>query len=305
MPCSASSACPLPTRTIPSAPSGRVCASSRTPRSSIRLAGHHCGCASGSTPGRRSCGSGSRQAPASASWRATRSTAPRASRRSPREMGVAVGLATYEATAAVFDYEELEPATPQGQGRSPSGSSTPRPPAPASAPISLGPTPAPSSAARSTSRCSRASSTRRVASSSVQLVTVVGEPGLGKSRIVAELAAYLDGRPELVTWRQGRCLPYGEGITFWALGEIVKAHAGILESDAPDGRHRQARRRPARGPRAAPGSASVCCRCSASRPPRRPSGRSCSPPGDGSSSRSRRTIRPSSSSRTSTGPMPR
>jgi tetratricopeptide (TPR) repeat protein len=36
-----------------------------------------------------------------------------------------------------------------------------------------------------------------------------------------------------VTWRQGRCLPYGEGITFWALGEIVKAHAGILESDDP------------------------------------------------------------------------
>ena len=36
-----------------------------------------------------------------------------------------------------------------------------------------------------------------------------------------------------MTWRQGRCLPYGEGITFWALGEIVKAHAGILESDLP------------------------------------------------------------------------
>ena len=36
-----------------------------------------------------------------------------------------------------------------------------------------------------------------------------------------------------MTWRQGRCLPYGEGITFWALGEIVKAHAGILESDPP------------------------------------------------------------------------
>ena len=35
----------------------------------------------------------------------------------------------------------------------------------------------------------------------------------------------------LVTWRQGRCLPYGAGISFWALGEIVKAHAGILESD--------------------------------------------------------------------------
>jgi class 3 adenylate cyclase/tetratricopeptide (TPR) repeat protein len=67
--------------------------------------------------------------------------------------------------------------------------------------------------------------------SSVQLVTVVGEPGIGKSRLVTELRSALDDRPELVTWRHGRCLPYGEGITFWALGEIVKAEAGILESD--------------------------------------------------------------------------
>ena len=36
----------------------------------------------------------------------------------------------------------------------------------------------------------------------------------------------------MITWRQGHCLPYGENVTFWALGEIVKAHAGILESDA-------------------------------------------------------------------------
>ena len=67
--------------------------------------------------------------------------------------------------------------------------------------------------------------------SSVQLVTVVGEPGIGKSRLATELRAVLDDRPDLVTWRHGRCLPYGEGITFWALGEIVKAEAGILESD--------------------------------------------------------------------------
>ena len=67
--------------------------------------------------------------------------------------------------------------------------------------------------------------------SSVQLVTVVGEPGIGKSRLVTELRTALDDRPEIVTWRHGRCLPYGEGITFWALGEIVKAEAGILESD--------------------------------------------------------------------------
>ena len=37
-----------------------------------------------------------------------------------------------------------------------------------------------------------------------------------------------------MTWLRGRCLPYGEGITFWALGEIVKGRAGILESDPPD-----------------------------------------------------------------------
>ena len=67
----------------------------------------------------------------------------------------------------------------------------------------------------------------------VQLVTVTGEPGVGKSRLVGEFRAWLDDREELVQWRQGRCLPYGEGITYWALGEIVKAHAGVLESDPP------------------------------------------------------------------------
>ena len=77
---------------------------------------------------------------------------------------------------------------------------------------------------------------------SVQLVTVVGEPGVGKSRLVAELFAYVDSRPELITWRQGRCLPYGDGITFWALSEIVKAHAGIYESDAPEQAQRKLER---------------------------------------------------------------
>ncbi len=69
--------------------------------------------------------------------------------------------------------------------------------------------------------------------SSVQLVTLVGVPGIGKSRLVYELFEQVELDPELVRWRQGRCLPYGDGVTFWALGEIVKAEAGILESDAP------------------------------------------------------------------------
>src|SRR4029453_7665290 len=56
---------------------------------------------------------------------------------------------------------------------------------------------------------------------SPQLVTLVGVPGIGKSRLVYELFAEIDRRPELVYWRQGRCLPYGDGVAFWALGEIV------------------------------------------------------------------------------------
>jgi class 3 adenylate cyclase/tetratricopeptide (TPR) repeat protein len=68
----------------------------------------------------------------------------------------------------------------------------------------------------------------------LQLVTLVGVPGIGKSRIVYELSRIVDLDPELVTWRQGRCLPYGDGVSFWALGEMVKAEAGILESDGPE-----------------------------------------------------------------------
>ena len=67
-----------------------------------------------------------------------------------------------------------------------------------------------------------------------QLLTLVGVPGIGKSRLVYELQRIVDADPELVTWRQGRCLAYGDGITLWALGEIVKAQAGVLEQDTPD-----------------------------------------------------------------------
>ena len=56
-------------------------------------------------------------------------------------------------------------------------------------------------------------------------------PGSARPGSSRSFGRSLDERPELIPWRQGRCLPYGEGITFWALGEIVKAEAGILESD--------------------------------------------------------------------------
>jgi class 3 adenylate cyclase/tetratricopeptide (TPR) repeat protein len=60
-----------------------------------------------------------------------------------------------------------------------------------------------------------------------QLVTLFGAAGVGKSRLLREFAATQPDAQVLV----GRCLPYGESVTWWPLAEIVKDHAGILESD--------------------------------------------------------------------------
>jgi class 3 adenylate cyclase/tetratricopeptide (TPR) repeat protein len=78
--------------------------------------------------------------------------------------------------------------------------------------------------------------------SSPQLVTLVGVPGIGKSRLVFELFQAVESDPELIYWRQGRSLPYGEGVSLWALTEIVKAHAGILETDSVEDTERKLHR---------------------------------------------------------------
>src|SRR5205085_2875299 len=67
--------------------------------------------------------------------------------------------------------------------------------------------------------------------SSPQLVTLVGVPGIGKSRLLYELFRAVEEGGVLTYWRQGRSLPYGEGVTYWSLAEMVKAQAGILETD--------------------------------------------------------------------------
>ncbi|MBN2204187.1 MAG: AAA family ATPase, partial [Thermoleophilia bacterium] len=64
-----------------------------------------------------------------------------------------------------------------------------------------------------------------------RFVLLVGEPGIGKSRLVHEFAHALDERPGMFTWRQGYCPPFGEGVTYRALAEILKGHAGVRDGD--------------------------------------------------------------------------
>jgi class 3 adenylate cyclase/tetratricopeptide (TPR) repeat protein len=61
-----------------------------------------------------------------------------------------------------------------------------------------------------------------------RLVTVVGEAGVGKSRLLREFTDGLEGPATVI---RGRCLPYGEGITFWPVAEAVRAAAGITDAD--------------------------------------------------------------------------
>jgi tetratricopeptide (TPR) repeat protein len=148
--------------------------------------------------------------------------------------GVAVGEGTYRATEQVFDYQAIDPVALKGKAE----------PVPLwqalAAPTRFGTdvtrVHATALVGRELERSLLTGTFERtVRDRSVHLITIIGEPGVGKSRLVAELFSHVDAMADvLVRWRQGRCLPYGNGITFWALGEVVKAEAGILETDGPD-----------------------------------------------------------------------
>ena len=67
--------------------------------------------------------------------------------------------------------------------------------------------------------------------SRAQLVQITGIAGIGKSRLAWEFFKYLDGLAEQAWWHRGRCLAYGEGVAYWALAEMVRTRAGIVEGE--------------------------------------------------------------------------
>ncbi|HYT78748.1 MAG TPA: adenylate/guanylate cyclase domain-containing protein [Actinomycetota bacterium] len=65
------------------------------------------------------------------------------------------------------------------------------------------------------------------------LLQVIGIGGIGKSRLAWEFYKYFDGLVETYLWHRGRCLAYGEGVTYWALAEMVRGRCGIVEAEDP------------------------------------------------------------------------
>ena len=68
---------------------------------------------------------------------------------------------------------------------------------------------------------------------SAHLVSVLGIAGIGKSRLVWEFFKYFDGLANDTWWHRGRCLSYGEGVTYWALADMVKMRCRIAEEEEP------------------------------------------------------------------------
>jgi class 3 adenylate cyclase len=66
-----------------------------------------------------------------------------------------------------------------------------------------------------------------------RLVTVIGDAGVGKSRLARELWAWLGAQKRQPVQRTGRCLSYGHGTAYWPLAEILREHFGILDNDPP------------------------------------------------------------------------
>src|ERR687888_48833 len=147
--------------------------------------------------------------------------------------GILVGETTYRATRAVIDYRDAAPVAAKGKTEPVPVWEALTPRAQIGVDVvhsARGPL-----VGRNRELALLVDTVHRVRDSrEPQLVTLVGVPGIGKSRLTFELLQVLTADPGGWRWRQGRCLPYGDAVTFWPLGEIVKSHAEIFESDSPE-----------------------------------------------------------------------
>ncbi len=140
--------------------------------------------------------------------------------------GVVVGEQTFMATSDRFEYRELEPVQAKGKAE------------PVRVWEVVGELDAPARAPRTT-LVGRAADLGRLndlwdetrARGTRAVATVVGAPGVGKSRLVGEFTARAAEAGTVLT---GHCLSYGEGITYWPVTEILKDAAGIFQSDDPE-----------------------------------------------------------------------
>ena len=153
--------------------------------------------------------------------------------------GILVGETTYHATDRAITYRQVEPVVAKGKARPvPAWEAVE---ARARFGVDVVQRPTTPLVGRGAEVDLLLDALRRCrAERAVQLVTLVGVPGIGKSRLVWELFEAVEREPDFVTWRQGRSLPYGDGVTYWALGEMITAQAGILDSDTADEARRQA-----------------------------------------------------------------
>ena len=146
---------------------------------------------------------------------------------------IVVGAAVYASTKDVIEYRELEPLALKGKAA----------PVPAWRPLRIkartrGERPRLGLEARLVGRDEELAvlkqTLRRVQTEGrPALVTIVGPAGVGKSRLVAELERYVEGLPDIVYWRRGRCLAYGN-TSYSAFADAVKAQCEIFDDDAAD-----------------------------------------------------------------------
>ncbi|MGH3014703.1 MAG: AAA family ATPase, partial [Gaiellaceae bacterium] len=142
------------------------------------------------------------------------------------EMEVLLGELTYRLVRDAVEAEAVEPLDLKGKSD----------PVPAYRLVSVGPERArePASVPLIGRQSELALLTRELARAvddrSCRLVTLLGDPGVGKSRLVGEFSAAVRAEADVLG---GRCLAYGRGITFWPLAEAVRQAAGIADDDAP------------------------------------------------------------------------